>query len=280
MKKRCILGIDWQNDFMDYEVYELPNDQSGNILERSTLPVNGASADAKRTSEWTIKNKEKFHAVYLTQDSHHELDIAHPSMWNKADGTPVDPFTPISHQDILNGKFVPRIFHKRLLNYVKALEDQGEFGHFIWPPHCLMGTWGHNFHPAIQNMISEFERRGLWVNFITKGSNPFTEHFGFVRANIPDPNDPSTFPNQDLLNNFNKFDDVLITGQARSHCVANSLKQLLEVAPDLASKLVVMEDCMSNVAGLPDAFYVEVDKIYEDARNAGVRFETTLTYKF
>lgn len=110
-----------------------------------------------------------------------------------------------------------------------------------------------------------------WVNFITKGVNPFTEHFGIFRANVPIQDDPNTQINQGIFQLLNQHDTIYLAGQARSHCVANSMKQLLEIAPQLASKLVVLEDCMSDVPGLPADFYVQVQGMYDKAVSQGMR---------
>lgn len=280
MKKRCFIGIDCQNDFTDIPEDLLPRDVSGIITDHPALPVKGAHDDMLRLGGFLKKFHQHISAFYLTQDSHHRLDISHPCWWRKEDGSEVDPFTPISYQDIMDGKYLPKMAYKRSTNYVKALEENGEFSHFIWPYHCIMGTWGHNFHFAIGDAIRIIEGEGKWINFVTKGSNPFTEHFGPWRANIPDPSDSSTQLNQTLLNNFLSYDEVIIAGEARSHCVANGLKQLLEEVPSLAPKMVLLTDCMSDVPGLPDGFYTEMNKIYEMAKQAGVRFETTETYNF
>lgn len=277
---KAIFAIDFQNDFLDIPVGDLPQKSDGTPMYTPALPVAGASEDVKRFRDWIIPNLDKVDRLFFTQDSHHYLDIAQPDWWQDENGNTVNAFTPISYQDILDGKFVPRRHYRKSLNYVKSLEDGGEFGHFIWPPHCLMGTWGHNFHDAINEVIVAANKIGIWPNIITKGSNPFTEHFGAFRANVPDANDPSTALDHTLLATLQTMDEVIIVGEARSHCVANSLRQLMQTVPALAPKLVIMQDCMSDVPGLPAAFYASVDQIYADARAMGVRFETTQSYRF
>jgi nicotinamidase-related amidase len=279
MKKIAIFAIDFQNDFCDIAPADLPQ-RSGQPLYRPALPVDGAVEDVKRFSNWAISNIDKISRLFFTQDSHHYLDIAHPEWWEDANKNTPPPFTPISHSDITSGKWVPRRFYQKSLQYVKSLEDGGEFGHFIWPPHCLMGTWGHNFHDEIYRVIIEAEKRGIWPNIITKGSNPFTEHFGAFRANVPDANDPSTTIDHMLINTLQSMDEVVIVGEARSHCVANSLRQLMQEVPTLAPKLTILTDCMSDVKGLPPAFYDTVQKIYDDAKALGVKFSTTVNYQF
>ena len=78
--------------------------------------------------------------------------------------------------------------------------------------------------------------------------------------------------NTDITKSLDLFDVIYIAGQAESHCVANSLKQIMELAPNIAKKFVVLEDTMSPVPGFEDL----ANPIYEKAREMGVKFETTL----
>jgi len=280
MKKTSVFAIDFQNDFIDIPSNQLPQNPDGTPMYSPALPVAGALEDVKRFVAWATKNIDKISSFYFTQDSHHNNDIAHPQWWQDAQGNIVSPFTPISYADILGGKYVPRRYMKQSKEYVKSLEDQGEFSHFIWPEHCIVGTWGHNFHDEINKLRETINLKGIWPNVVTKGSNPFTEHFGAFRANIPHAQDPSTNLDFNLLNALMGMDEVIVVGEARSHCVANSLKQLVEEVPALAPKLVIFEDCMSDVPNLPAAFYDQVQKIYDDAKAKGVRFATTTSYNF
>ena len=255
-QKVALLVIDAQNDFCD-----IPN---------AALPVAGAVKDIERISSFIEKINPS--SIFASMDSHYPLDISHPKWWNDHKGDRVNPFTPISSDDIKNGKFVARIDPIGSLKYVEALEKNGEFNHFIWTEHCLIGTEGHALHPIFFNTLNKWMDKNLrWVNFITKGTNPMTEHFGIFRANVPVPQDASTNVNQAIFQTLNSHDVIYLTGEARSHCVANSLKQLVEIAPQLASKLIILEDCMSDVPGLPSDFYKHVDSIYADAISKGVK---------
>lgn len=256
MKKSVLLVIDAQNDFHDH-------------VPGATLSVPGATADTQRIADF-IRNVNPS-KIFASLDSHYSLDISHPGWWNNANGTPIDIFTLIKSDDIKNGKYVARIDPGRSLLYVEALEANGEFSHFIWPEHCLIGTNGQSLHPIFFEAIKEWMSKGLkWVNFIEKGVNPYTEHFGIFRANVPLQEDPATQVNQGIFQVLNAHDVVYLAGQARTHCVANSLRQMLQIAPQLATKIVVLEDCMSNVAGLPQDFYNYVDGMYADAVSKGV----------
>lgn len=253
----ALIAIDVQNDFMD--------------IPSATLGVTGATKDADNISK--VVERVNPNTIFASLDSHYNLDISHPKWWTNADGSFVSPFTLITANDILNGKYVPRVDPKGSLAYVQALEANGEFQHFIWPEHCLIGSTGHALYPVFFEALANWQAKNLkWVNFINKGVHPMTEHFGIFRANVPN-NDPNTQVNQGVFQTLNNHDLIYLVGEARTHCVANSLRQMLQIAPQLASKIVVLEDCMSNVPGLPSDFYDYVDIIYADAKNQGVRFE-------
>ncbi len=146
-KKIALFVIDGENDFMD--------------IPGAALPVAGAVADMERLSDWAVPNIDQFDRLYFTQDSHHYLDIAHPDWWQDASGNIVAPFTLITYADIMAGKYTPRLHYKRSVAYVKALEDNGEYSHFIWwvivinikMPFSLwmLNPWcGPNYHPKEQ----------------------------------------------------------------------------------------------------------------------------------
>ena len=63
----------------------------------------------------------------------------------------------------------------------------GRYPHMIWPYHCLIGDGGHSVLPTLAARLHEWEQRFAMVDFITKGSNPWTEHFSAVQAEVPDP---------------------------------------------------------------------------------------------
>ena len=78
--------VDDQYDFMDN-----PD---------SALPVPGGNADADRVAELIRVHGHRFSDIHVTLDSHHPVDVGHPTMWLGADGTPPPPFTAIKAQDI------------------------------------------------------------------------------------------------------------------------------------------------------------------------------------
>lgn len=258
MRNSSLITIDIEECFMPHN--------------NNLLGVPGALEDAQRTADFIDKHSTELLDIFASIDSHYKLDISHPTWWKKADGKFVDPFTPITADDILNGKYTPVIDPVGSLKYVQALESNKEFGHFIWPEHAIIGTFGQTLVPVFTDALDRWmDKNKKWVWYINKGIDPSTEHFGIFRANIPNSN-PSTEVNQGIFRILEQRDTIYLAGQARTHCVANSLRQMLQIAPQLASKIVVLEDCMSNVSGLPPDFYTYVDSIYEDAKKQGVRF--------
>ncbi len=263
MKKNALLIIDPQNSFCN------PGDAQGN--GRGSLFVNNADKDMIKLSNWIKANSKKIDYIGITLDSHQPNDIAHPSFWQDKDGNFPPPFTFITSKDAENGTWTPRFDPPRCLKYLKDLEAQGEYPHVIWPAHCLIGSEGAAIFQPLMDSITDWTKDGKFYQTVTKGTYPFSEHFGAFTAQIPDPERPETQLNQALIKTLSTYQNVYLSGEARSHCVANSLKQVMKEAPALASKFIILEDTMSNVTG----FEKLADPIYEHAKQMGVRFSTT-----
>ncbi len=262
MKKYALLIIDPQNDFCN---------PGTNGKNKGSLYVDGAEQDMERLSDWIRKFQKDIDFIGVTIDSHQPNDISHPNFWMDKDGNFPPPFTEIKSADVENGKWTPRFDPKRSLNYLKSLEAQGEYPHFIWPAHCLIGSEGAAIYQPLMDSITDWTVKGKFYQIVAKGTFPFTEHFGAFRAQIPDPERPETQLNQGLIKTLETYQNIYLAGEAKSHCVANSLKQVLEEAAELAPKFIVLTDAMSNVTG----FETIADPIYKKALDMGVRFKTT-----
>jgi len=169
-----LLVIDPQNDFCD---------PSGALF------VPGADTSCQRLADMISRIGSKLFDIHVTLDTHHLLDIAHPMMWTDSSGNRPDPFTIITHDDVVNSVWSPVIpaTRDRLVDYVKSLEDNGRYPLCIWPPHCLIGTPGHNVQSEVAAALREWEDRVATVDYVTKGSNLWTEHYSAVQADVPDP---------------------------------------------------------------------------------------------
>ena len=241
MKKNVHLFIiDPQNDFCN---------------PKGNLYVAGADKDMSRLAAMIKKNSRFIEDITVTLDSHHLVHIAHPIFWVDSNGNNPNPFTMISVDDVEKGKwraFNPS-FQKKALEYVKTLAVNQRYVLVIWPPHCLIGSDGHSVAPELFEALNDWEKDFAMVNYITKGSNLFTEHYSAVKADVIDSNDPTTMLNTELIKPLKDTHDdatILIAGEARSHCVANTLRDICnEFSVDEAKKFVLLEDCMSDVTG-------------------------------
>lgn len=243
-----LLIIDPQNDFCD--------------PDRGALFVPGADADMGRLATLVSALSGSISDVHVTLDSHHPVDIAHPCFWKNSAGQNPAPFTVITVADMVKSTWTTTLpmARDRALAYLRALESSGRYPHVVWPEHCLIGSHGHNVVPTLFRALCAWERdRFGVVDYVTKGSNLWTEHFSAVQAEVPDPMDPDTQINVRLIQTLEEADLVLLAGEAGSHCLANTARDIAAqfADPDCTRKLCLLTDCTSPVAGfegLQDAF--------------------------
>jgi nicotinamidase-related amidase len=250
MKRLHLLIIDPQNDFCDLPVSYLPENPAMRTAHAPALPVTGAHQDMLRLAGLINRGRQGISAITVTLDSHHRYDVAHPTFWVAGDGAPVAPFTQIAAADVRGGKFSPRdpAARERTLAYLDALEANGRYQLMVWPVHCEIGSWGHSVHEDVREAYNHWEDQKLGVvEKITKGSNPWTEHYSAVMAEVPDPQDPATQLNQKLIDSLSSADLVFIAGEASSHCVKATTEHIADhIDP---ARLVLVTDCMSAVTG-------------------------------
>jgi nicotinamidase-related amidase len=262
-----LLLIDPQNDFCDIPDAELPlvpeQRAAGRLapasvpasvtVTRPALPVSGADADMKRLAAFIDRVGPALSAIHVTLDSHNPVDIAHPAWWTNAAGESPAPFTVIASSAVADGLWRARdpLLQEHSRRYVEALERSGRYLLVIWPEHCLIGSWGHNVHADVRAALERWARSRLkQVDFIHKGANPGTEHYSAIQAEVPAADDPSTLPNSRLLGALASADIVVVAGEALSHCVANTVRDIARAGDDAhVGKLVLLTDCTSPVAG-------------------------------
>jgi len=235
----ALLAIDPQRDFMDY-----PD---------SALAVPGALADTARLTAMIKRLGGRLDDITVTLDSHHLMHIANPMMWRNSQGERPKPFTQITVDDVANGvwrSFNPRL-DKLQRNYVETLAKNGRYILMIWPPHCIIGTEGGTVQADLSKAILEWEdRENAIASFVTKGSNYATEHYSALQAEVVDPNDVTTSLNVGLIQTLQQFDIVLLAGQALSHCVANTVRDIIDnFGAANIEKLHLLRDCTSSVPG-------------------------------
>ena len=223
-------------------------------------------------------------------DTHRAVQIFHAVFWVDADGHMPAPMTMVGLDDVRSGRWrvnpaIAQDLGKPLetleafaLHYVKRLSDDGKYPLTIWPYHSMLGGIGHS-------LVSAFEEACFFHNlarqcqtrFELKGSNPLTENYSVLRPEVLD--DPTGQPvatkNQALIQHLLTFDAVAIAGQAKSHCVAWTIDDLLneinQIDPALAKKVYLLEDCSSPVVvpGVID-FSEAADAAYQRFAIAGM----------
>ncbi len=256
-----LLIIDPQNDF---------------CAKDGALCVPGAADDCLKLTRLIARLGNQFSSIHVTMDTHHLFHIAHPHFWLDRNGNPPEPFTLITSSLLAAGDYrtaVPQYQHYAT-EYVNTLEQTGKYNLCIWPPHCLIGSKGHNIYGILSDSLIEWEQNvpGRIVDYTYKGSNIRTEHYSAIRAEVSDAADPGSRTNFTLIERLKSADNILIAGEALSHCVANTVRDLITCIP--ADKLIVLTDASSNVPGFEQLgfeFTEEIEKI-------GVRLMTSVEF--
>lgn len=240
------------------------------------LYVDGAEDDNARAVQLIEKMSDTFYDIHVTLDSHHLLHIANPPFWKSKNGNHPDPFTLITSQEVEDGEWRTTIpsLQKRALDYVRTLEANGRYVLCIWPPHCLIGSTGHAIMPDLFETLVGWENRNVaMVDMVSKGSNLYTEHYSAVQADVVDDEDPTTQLNTSLISTLEEADEIYFWGQARSHCLANTVRDIADgfSNDDFVKKMILVTDLTSDVPGfenLGEAFV-------SDMVSRGMRLTTT-----
>jgi nicotinamidase-related amidase len=244
----------------------------------------GALDDSRRLCEFVYRNLGAITQVFPTLDTHQALQIFHRVLLVDPEGRPPEPFTNVSATDVASGRWrvnpaaaeglglAAAYADEHLRYYTRALEEGGKYSLTIWPFHAMQGGIGHALVPALEeafffHSIARYAPTG----FQPKGDNPLTEHYSMLGPEVEEDQEgePLGRRNQPLIEELLRFDAVVIAGQAKSHCVAWTIQDLLDdptvQARRLEEKVYLLEDCTSPVV-VPGADYTD------DADAAFARF--------
>jgi len=279
-----LLLIDVQNDFHP----------------GGSLAIKSADEDAKRIADIIRRGIENptsplITRLVATMDSHHKLHIAHATFWVNDDNEHPPPFTIITSSDIEKGIWKPRknlklpvrnqlvkpLYFKQAkydidgnlklleycIEYTRLLEEKGKFKLCIWPEHCLIGTKGHQIVDQVSTCMTDWsDKTGGSIEWVMKGENLLTEMYSALAAEVPIT--AQTDYNIPLLHSLKKSDRLLIVGQAMSHCVNYTTRDIVERWPkNELHKIRVITDCMSPVEG----FQKEADQFLNFLEHYGIR---------
>jgi nicotinamidase-related amidase len=226
-----VIGIDVQNDFM----------------EKGSLAVPNSHGDVERFTRWIYNNLDNISKIAVSIDTHIPHQIFHPCWWIDKNGVNPPPFTPITLDDLDKGNWLAVIDPVRSRRYVEGLKKAGNKDLFIWTYHCIQGTNGCALENQFSNIVYFWEvaKKSIPLRLV-KGQDPYSEFYGIIKPEY----DERGYINIDFLNAIEKYDKVVIGGEAKDFCVHESIKQILEYyknRPEITSKIYILEDCMSSV---------------------------------
>jgi nicotinamidase-related amidase len=220
------------------------------------LFVPGAPDDNRRLCEFVYRKLGAITQIVPTLDTHHALQVFHAAWLVDAEGQHPAPYTTVSVKDVEEGiwRTADPAEQENLLEYVRALEAGGRYQLTVWPYHAMLGGVGHALVSAVEEAaFFHAIAREISPAFQVKGDDPRTEAYSALGPEV------GGRRNEALVELLGSFDMVLLAGQAKSHCVAWTVEDLLKDLP--AERLYLVEDCMSPVvvSGAVD-FTAEADE--------------------
>jgi nicotinamidase-related amidase len=276
----CLLLVDVQNTFCipDFELY---------VGGRSGT---GAVDDNQRLTQFIYKNLSSITQICPTMDTHQAVQIFHSIFLVDQEGMHPEPYTLITVEDIEQGvwRFNPVLSDwldvseadagAYLKHYGSCLKAGGKYDLTIWPYHAMLGGIGHALVSAVEEAIFfHTVSRYSQADYQIKGNHILTENYSVLKPEIMrGVNAEEIAPkNQELIEKLLSFDALIIAGQAKSHCVAWTVADLLteieERDASLAGKIYLLTDCTSPVV-IPEVIdYTDsADEAYKRFQSAGM----------
>ncbi|MCY1043417.1 nicotinamidase [Corallococcus sp. bb12-1] len=231
--------------------------QVGFCMPGAALFVPGAVDDTARALLWLYTNMAHITELVFSLDTHRVFQIFHPAWWKDAEGRPPAPMTVISAKDVRSGRWRPTRHPQESLSYCEQLEASGRYVLNIWPYHSLLGGMSHALMPAMYE-ASLFHAlvRDTPTRFDLKGEHPLTESYSVMSPEVKEVKGQRVGEfNQGLMDHLMTFDRVYVFGQASSHCVLSTLRDLQQYLertdPSKLSRIHILEDAMSPVPAPP-----------------------------
>lgn len=260
-----LLVIDAQRDFSFPE---------GSLYVAGRSGVGAIEAN-RRLAEFVYANLGRISEVTCTLDTHAPFQVFFPAAHLGENDAPPPPHTVITAEDYRRGRYRPSPalarqigadpvwLQRQFTHYCEALEASGKYQLYLWPYHCLLGSAGHRLAGLVDEArLFHAFARGAGNLPEVKGGNPLSERYSIFREEVTTCWDGRPIPgaqkNTRLLGALLSADVVVLAGLASSHCVKESIADLLSDIqaqdPDLARKVYVLEDCTAAVVipGGPD----------------------------
>jgi nicotinamidase-related amidase len=276
----CLLAVDVQNTFCIPEFELFVGGRSGT----------GAVDDNRRLCEFVYRNLGALTQIFPSLDTHRAMQVFHAIWLVDEHGDHPEPYTLVSAADVAEGRWrmndavaealgLDRGYAARHLeHYVRRLAEGGKYDLTIWPYHAMLGGIGNALVSAVEEAIfvhtvARYSQPGFQV----KGDNPLTEHYSMLGPEVTDGPDGDRLAghNTSLVDTLLGFHAVVVAGQAKSHCVAWTIDDLLDGDETrvrrLAERTYLLEDCTSPVVvpGVVD-YTDSADAAFERFRAAGL----------
>ena len=251
----------------------------------------GAVDDNIRLCEFIYRNLGNISHITATMDTHLSQQIFHPIFFVDKEGNHPAPYTDIHAAELHEGKWkfnsalapnyqiAPEYGQHMMIHYAEELERKGKYALTIWPYHAMLGGIGHALVPAIEEAIFFHSiSRLVQPDFEIKGEKPFTENYSVIGPEVLTGPMGETLGahNPKFIRQLQNVDRLYIAGQAKSHCVAWTVSDLLDdiqaTDPDLAKKVYLLDDCSSSVviSGVVDHTDA-ANEAYVHFANAGMK---------
>jgi nicotinamidase-related amidase len=279
-KQISLLLVDVQNTFClpDFELFV--GGRSGH----------GAVDDNVHLCQFIYRNLGNITSITATLDTHLSQQIFHPIFFVDADGNHPSPYTIIQAEQLQRGEWkfnpalapgydvTPEYGQKMVVHYAETLRKRGKYALTIWPYHAILGGIGHALVPAVEEAVFFHSIARLsQPKFEIKGEHPFTENYSAITPDVTKGPKGETLGkrNDAFIEELKRVDAMVITGQAKSHCVAWTISDLLDdiraTDPELAKKVYLLDDCTSPVVVPGADFTDQADEAFETFAQSGMK---------
>lgn len=281
----CLILIDVQNTFCipNFELF---------VAGRSG---SGAVDDNRRLCEFIYRNMHLLSEISPTMDTHKAMQIFHSIFLVDEEGNHPNPYSIINVDDIeaghwrVNPELLPSLgidpdyAVDHLKYYARTLANRGKYDLTIWPYHAMLGGIGHALVSSVEEAIFFHSiARNSQPDFQIKGDTPLTEHYSALRPEVLEDKSGMEIGarNEKFIKKIENFDMLIITGQAKSHCVAFTISDFLAeiqaLDETLSSKVYLLEDCTSPVVieGIVD-YTEQADAEFQRFSSAGMHIVNT-----
>jgi len=250
----------------------------------------GAVEDNRRVCEFLYRNLNVITEICPTMDTHQAMQIFHSIFLVNEKGEHPAPYTLVSAEDVERGvwKFnaklaasleVSESYGQRFLqHYSRTLKEGGKYDLTIWPYHAMLGGIGHALVSSVEEAIFFHSiARYSQPDFQVKGENSFTENYSVLSPEVLEDAEGERIAqkNEAFIRKLMEFDAIVIAGQAKSHCVAwtidDLLNEIFRVDKKIAEKVYLLEDCSSPVVvpGVVD-YTDQADEAFRRYSEAGM----------